>query len=343
MMEVFYLDPNLKSKVIKELHAHKRKLIWKSLAQITEDEEKVFASELQFLRKIRNKPFWINVTDITDEEAYLLRKVFNIHPLTVEDLFHPQVQVKVEEFPDYLFCVFYGIQKNRSIELLELDFIIGGKFLITSHKKEIASFNDLKRNQERLTMLLSKGNEYLFHKLLDGEVDNYLPVLEFLDDQIAMLESRVSVRPDKEILHQILRLKRLVMHIKRTAIPQQDKLTYLVKNETRFIPRKAVPYFRDVLDHSMRISATIDSYRENINSTFDAYMSMMSQSMNEVMKMLSIIATIALPLTVISSLYGTNFRILPGSNWPYGFWVMVSAMVLLCVSMLYYFRKKHWI
>jgi magnesium transporter len=64
--------------------------------------------------------------------------------------------------------------------------------------------------------------------------------------------------------------------------------------------------------------------------------------MNEVMKVLSVFATIALPMTVISGIYGTNFTNLPGSRYAYGFWIMITIMFLFSLLMVYMFKKRGW-
>lgn len=312
MIEIFYFDKTVKKGAAKDLN------------------------------NLKNKQIWVDITDITKKEADLIKAAFNLHSLTTEDLYSSKVRIKVEEFPNYIFCVFYGIQKTKTIEIVELDFIIGNNFLITNHKKEIESYNLLKKNKERLENLFRKGNDFLFHRLLDMEIDNYSPVLETIDDQIENIEEKATKHPKPELLAKILKLKRLLVQIKKAAFPQREKISFLAKNEYKFLSKKSIPYFRDIYDHSIRVSDAIDNYRESISNTFDAYMSAVSNSMNEVMKFLSIIATIALPLTVISGIYGTNFATLPGSGFIYGFWVMILGMFLLSVVMVYNFKRKKW-
>ncbi len=298
--------------------------------------------KIENLEQIKNKPIWIDITAITKEEAELIRKNFNLHPLTTEDLVNQNVRIKVEEFPDYLFCVFYGIEKTKQIELMELDFILGENFIITNHKKEIGAYKELMGNKGKLENLFNKGIDFLFHKLLDIEIDNYFPVLETIDDQIEEVENEVIKRARAESLAKILKLKRILSLIKKATLPQREKISFLTKNDYRLISSKALPYFRDVYDHSIRVSDSVDNYKESIANTFDVYMSTLSNNMNEVMKTLSIIATIALPLTVISGIYGTNFSILPGQNFIYGFWAMIFAMILVSVAMLHFFKRRKW-
>jgi magnesium transporter len=313
MMELFYFDKTVKKGSVKDLS------------------------------KLKDMPLWIDITNITKEEAELMKKTFNLHPLSSEDLFNSNVRIKIEAFNDYLFCVFHGITKKKHIELVELDFVLGKTFIISNHKKEIQSITELKNNNEKMDALFSKGVDFIFHKIVDEQVDNFFPVLETIDESIENIEEEVTRSPRPELLTKILKLKRLIVIIKRSAMPQREKLSSLAKREHDFISKKATPYFRDVYDHSIKVLDMIDNYREAIGSAFDAYMSAVSNNMNEVMKVLSIIATIALPLTVISGVYGTNFSNLPGSAFPYGFWLMISSMIFLCVFMIYFFKKRKWI
>ena len=305
-------------------------------------DKSVKKGNLKDLNKLRSKQIWIDVTNITKKESILIKKTFGLHPLTAEDLTSQNTRIKVEEFPEYLFCVFYGIQKAKAIELVELDFVLGKNFIITNHKKEIPSYNGLKKDKEKLENLFERGNDFIFHRLLDLEIDNYAPVLEDIDNKIEDIEEEVTKKPRPELLTRILKLKRLIVRIKKSVLPQREKIFFLAKNEYHFISKKSIPYFRDVYDHAVRVSDFIDNYREAVGSTFDAYISSVSNSMNEVMKVLSIIATIALPLTVISGIYGTNFQDLPGASFIHGFWIMILIMILLIFSMIYYFKRRGW-
>jgi len=301
--------------------------------------KKVNISEIASLK---NKFMWVDVSSITKEEAKIIGDFFDLHPLTVEDFINQKIRIKVEEFPNYILCIFYGIEKSKSVELFEMDFVVGKNFVISNHKNKINSFELLKSSPEKLESLFKKGSDFLMHKLLDSEVDNYFPVLEEIGDKIELLEDKVVKSAQPRYLSEILRLKRLVVTIKKYTFAQREKTSFLAKNDYKLISKKAIPYFRDIYDHAIRVSDKVDDYREAVGNAFDVYMSSMANNSNEVMKTLSIIATIALPLTVISGIYGTNFEILPGADFPFGFWAMILFMLILSVSMLWFFRKRNW-
>jgi magnesium transporter len=294
------------------------------------------------LLKLKDKQLWIDITKITEEENQLLQTTFNLHPTTCDDLQHARTRIKVEDFGDYLFCVFYGVRKAKHVETFEMDFILGKKFLITNHVAPIESYETLKNDLGRLEKKFMKGNEFLLHKLLDYEIDNFFPVLSELEDEISDIEEEVTDNPRQELVKKILQMKRLVYSIKKIAMPQRETISFFAREEYAYVSKKAKPYFRDIYDHCVRIADEIDNAREAIGSTFEEYLSTVSNKMNEVMKVLTVIATIALPMTVLSSIYGTNFTVLPGAHHAEGFWIMIGAMALIIVVMIYVFKRRGW-
>lgn len=284
---------------------------------------------------------WVDASAITKEEAKKLSEKFNLHTLTAEDMINKHTRIKVEEFDNYLFCVFYGLRPSGG--LIELDCAVGKNFVITNHASPLDVCDSLMKDGERLSKLMAKGPDFLFHRFLDLEVDNCFVVLEQMGLQIDKLEEEVIKDQSKESLSKLHKMRRSSAALRRTFLAQREKLGTLAKTESKFIAKKATPYFRDIYDHSIRVQDTIDNQRDSLNNVYEIYMSGVSNNMNEVMKTLSIIATIALPLTVISGVYGTNFTNLPGQKFYYGFWIMMLAMVCLCAGMLMYFRRKRWI
>lgn len=299
-------------------------------------------TDISNLSSIKHFPLWIDVTGITKDETHILEKEFDLHALTTEDLYTNNIRIKIEEFNKYLFSVFYGIDNTKTLHSYEMDFVLGKNFLITNHKKPLKNFDNFKNAPERIERNLNKGSDFLFHRLLDMEIDSFLPLIDMFDDSISDIESQATSNPSRNTVNKILKIKHDLKVIKKIASPQREKISFLAKNDYDLISKKASVYFRDVYDHSVRIAEGIENQKEGISTAFDIYMSTVSNNMNEVMKVLSIIATIALPLTVVSGIYGTNFTNLPGSTFSFGFWLMIIAMVLMVIGMLFYFKIRKW-
>src|SRR3989338_2019777 len=298
-------------------------------------------AEPQELLKIRRKKLWINAIAITPEEAELLKAAFDLHPLTIEDLQHTLTRVKAEVFPKYLFCVFYTIRRMAHPELQEIDFILGNNFIITNHQQELGSTEELKTNSKKLFSLLSRGADFVFYHIMDKETDQFFSIIDYLEEEIEKIDT-LTKRPKPGLSLRIIDIKRSISDMRKTVAAHREKITSLARGERRFISKKARPYFRDLLDHSIRIADEMEYYREAINGTSEAYRSSVSLPMSEVMKVLSVITTLAMPITVISSLYGTNFEILPGAGSTYGFWIMIIIIMLLMLGLIYFFKRRRW-
>ncbi|MFH1849854.1 MAG: magnesium/cobalt transporter CorA [archaeon] len=279
---------------------------------------------------------WVDASNLAKGEQEWLTTTFSLHPLTAEDIYNSHVRVKVEQFPGYLFSVFYAINEKK-LDQTEVDFVLGKNFLITNHSSHSELFKKAKEDNTSVNSL-----DFLFHKLLDSVVDSNLLALEAADDIIESLEEEAISSTDQKILVRIMAMKRKIARLRKTALSQRDKISFLAKQDYPQISKRAIPYFRDIYDHSIRVSDSLENHREALGNVYDVYVSTISNRMNEVMKTLSIIATIALPLGIISGIYGTNFIRLPGSSAEAGFWYMIGGMALLVFGMLVYFRKRHW-
>ncbi|HLC81077.1 MAG TPA: magnesium/cobalt transporter CorA [Candidatus Nanoarchaeia archaeon] len=298
--------------------------------------------ELTELSEITTAPTWIDATKITAEEAKILQQKFELHPLTTEDLIKPRTRIKMELFPKYSFCVFYSLQKSRQLKTLEVDVILSKNLLITSHIDSIPAITELQLDHKQLQYLLSKGTDFLFYHFLDQAVDSFFPVMDGIDTEIEAAERLIAEGVSSAVLSKITSLRKKVIYLKKITIALREKISLLTKGDYPFISRKVVPYFRDISNNSIRIFETIENYRESVSNLSELYLSTVSNNTNEIMKVLSVIATTALPLTVISGIYGTNFEFLPGASASYGFWIMIALMIVVMSTMLLYFRKRGW-
>lgn len=299
------------------------------------------AVETKDLKPPKDGFVWVDCVNITKADAEQLQAAFGIHPLTTEDLINHNVRVKIEEFPDHLFCIFYGLTAQAEPE--EVDFILGKNFLITNHKSELEITKLLKEEPDRLNRNCAKGLDMLMHRILDAQIDNCFITLEKVGEKVDALEAKAARSTNKDFLTEIYAMKRKLGRLKRLMFAQREKANMLAKNVHGALRASSLPYYRDIYDNCVHVSDAVDNYKEEAANAFEVYMSAVSNNMNQVMKVLSIIATITLPLTVISGIYGTNFANLPGMHTYNGFWYMLAGMALLSVVMIMLFRSRKWL
>ncbi len=286
---------------------------------------------------------WIDLTAPSAAELEKIRKVFGIHPLIIEDMSKSLTRPKLESFPNYDFIVLYGVSSEKKIKVRELDFIVGKNFVISSHLEGVASFEELKKTPEIVSGLMKKGTDFLLHRLIDMEIDNYAPAISSIDGELEELEKKAVKNPKPELLTRLFDLKRQLLGVRKVSNPERDVLSQLAKRDYRFISQEAEAYFRDVYDHIIRLNDQIENYREIISSILEVHLSVTSNRLNEIMKVLTIITTVLMPVTAVAGIYGMNFRNMPELGWHYGYYMALGLMLLISLAMVFYLKKRNWI
>jgi magnesium transporter len=167
-----------------------------------------------------------------------------------------------------------------------------------------------------------------------------------LDETIDRLEEGVLEDANRRLLQQILVAKRNTLRLRRVTAPQREILNRLSRNEFPALVRpEASIYFRDVYDHLVRVEYLIEALRDLADAALQTYLSVVSNRLNEVMKVLTAAATVFLPLTVITGVYGMNFEhnVFPPFDSSWGFMAVMALMLINSVVMLAYFRLRRWI
>ena len=292
---------------------------------------------------------WVSLEEpLSTESEMVLHEVFHFHPLAIEDTATIDYQpAKVDDFVQYLFLIFHAIQPTQDfheLETMEIDFFLGPNYLVTSHhSSNMPPVDAVWRRLERDDRVYTNGSDFLCHAILDAMVDDYMPVIDQMDEEIEWLEDQILEKPRPEILERILRLKHSVMAMRRIVGPQREMINRLSRDDFPQIDRQSRIYFRDIYDHLVRIQDLTESVRDIVTSALDIYLNSTSLRLNEVMKALTIVSTIFLPLTFITGLYGMNFlNLYPDIQWPGGFLFVTLACVSIVVLMLAYFRRKKW-
>ncbi|MFH1391261.1 MAG: magnesium/cobalt transporter CorA [Candidatus Diapherotrites archaeon] len=298
------------------------------------------------LSDVINKTFvWIDVENPKEEDFEFLKKNFPLHPLAADPIFESRLRPKIIDFQQHLLLVFHEpIMEQNKLSFSRVIFFIGKDFLITIHNRSLPSIDAIKELVNNNTNFLKKGPSFLVYNMLDQITDNYFPILDELDDELDNLENKIFLGNEKDTLRKVFSLKRKILEIKRKISPTREVLSSLSRHESKIIDKNALIYFRDVYDHAIRISDTIDIYRDLLTSVLDVYISLQSNKLNEVMKVLTVIATIMMPLTVITGFYGMNI-IFPevGFFKADSYFFILFIMLIISGLMLLYFRKKKWL
>jgi len=189
----------------------------------------------------------------------------------------------------------------------------------------------------------SSTRAFLAHSLLDQLMDAFEERIDALSDTVEELEDRILADPEPALMERILDLRREAAILMRTVRGQRDVCQTLQRMAHPAIPKKTLPWFRDLYDHAQRVHDLLERVREGLGAARDAYLSAANNRMSEIMRVLTIIATTMMPLTLIVGLYGMNFDQMPGIHDPRGFWITLGVMAALTAALIAYFRHRRWL
>jgi magnesium transporter len=289
---------------------------------------------------------WVDLSKPTPEETRILSDVFHFHELAIEDAVSEIHHPKIESYGDHIYVILHGIDfraREHRFQTLDVDFFLGPQYLVTVHPGISRSIGRVQELCGRNDRLLGAGPAWLMHRIVDTMVDNYLPEVDKLHERVDQIEKEIFGAQRENLSRRILDFKRDVASLRRVIQPQRDVVGRLARREYPIVTEPLAYRFRDVYDHLVRLTEEAVVLQDRISSLLDAYLSSVSNQLNSVMKVLTVIATVFMPLTFITGLYGMNVD-LPhfGLGNQSMFWVLVLVMLATSMVMLMFFKRRGW-
>ncbi|MCS7197861.1 MAG: magnesium transporter CorA family protein [Candidatus Bipolaricaulota bacterium] len=299
---------------------------------------------------------WIDFSQSEVSEIQKIGKLFNLHPLAIEDLISPQRRPKVDAYDNGLMIVLRDTDVDRiekSLSALELDIFLGRNFLITVHSEHMECIEmAIARLNGAAARVIGRGPDYLAHMIIDFLVDDNLQLLSWLEAEISELEEAIYTNPTNEALKQAAKLRKNIIYLQRILGPQLELIRRLSSDELPFIKKSLRAYFRDVYDNLARINDLVHSYREIITADIQIHQGLIANKSNKILAILTIVFTLSIPATIVGTFYGMNIN-LPGGieTGPWLFWgpyttfivIVIGSLLIPGALMLWWFKYRGWL
>ncbi|EJN60940.1 magnesium and cobalt transport protein CorA [Halogranum salarium B-1] len=311
---------------------------------------------VESIQEARERPgtAWIRIEHATDDAVRQLETVFGIHGLSTDDTM-ANVRATVHEFDEYTFILMKAArlasgETSFAEEVTEdpVGLFFGTDWVVSLSPGRVDSIDEMwetalhpKQN------LLDRGADFVVYRIIDGLVDDYFEILDQIEIQIERIEDAVITTLDTSVLADINNVRRELLSIRKLLIPGREAASSLARGDSPNVRPESEKYFRDVYENLIQLVELTETYRELATGARDIYLNALSMSTNEVMKRLTAVATILLPLTVITGLYGMNFRgspyNMPELTWIYGYPAVLLAMALVAFTSGVYFSRQGWL
>ncbi|MCU0533848.1 MAG: magnesium/cobalt transporter CorA [Hydrococcus sp. Prado102] len=297
---------------------------------------------------------WVDVSGLGSQEVLQqLGKIFQLHPLVLEDIINVPQRPKVEDYEDRLLIITQMVvlkEEGEGFWLEQVSLVLGQYYLLTVQEEPTRDTFEPVRDRIRNNRgtIRQRGVDYLAYALWDTIIDGYFLALEAYGERLEALENEVAIRPTKQTLTKIYQIRRELLALRRAIWPQRDAINTIIRDECSLVSKDVRIYLRDCYDHAVQIIDVIETYRELASGLMDVYLSAVGNRMNEVMKLLTVISTIFIPLTFLAGIYGMNFNTdispfnMPELNWYWGyplFWVVTIAIAF---GLSFFFWRRGW-
>ncbi|QKW36501.1 magnesium/cobalt transporter CorA [Actinomadura sp. NAK00032] len=288
---------------------------------------------------------WIGLFEPDEDEFELVKDELNLHPLAAEDAVSAHQRPKLERYGDTLFVVLKTLSyldETSDIEVGEIMVFLGRDFVVTVRHGAGNPLGPVRKRLEDDAELIAHGATAVLYAVCDEVVDRYGLVAHEVEVDIIGLERAVFDPGARDVTADIYSLKREVLEFRGAEDPLVPVLQEIVKGRVAECGSTR-EYFRDVLDHLLRVDEQVDAHNELLNSVLTAHLALLGKQQNEDMRKISAWAAIIAVPTAIAGIYGMNFDHMPELHWSFGYPLVIGVMAVACVLLFRRLRRSGWL
>jgi magnesium transporter len=289
---------------------------------------------------------WVGLHQPDQSEMGRVAELFGLHPLAVEDALNAHQRPKLERYDENLFLVLktlWYVDERDAVETGEVALFVGNDFVVSVRHGTGTELHTARVDLEHRAQVLGHGPSSVVYAICDRVVDGYEEVAASLEIDVDEVEASVFSTTRSDDSERIYVLKRELAEMRRAVNPLKDPMKRFTAGQVPLISQEAAPFFRDVADHLVRVSETIDSLDGLLSTAFDALQARISVSQNDDMRKISAWVAIAAVSTLVAGVYGMNFDNIPELHWHYGYFMALALMVGASFVLYRLFKKSGWL
>ena len=296
---------------------------------------------------------WVGLFEPDEERIRDVADAFGLHELAVEDAVHAHQRPKLDRYGDHLFMVLKTLRfvehespttANEIVESGEIMVFLGLDYVVTVRHGHHSGLGDVRRQLEAAPHLLAAGPSAVLHEVADRVVDGYGEVIEAFQGDMDLVETAVFAPRSELGVEQMYLVKREIMELRRAVMPLAGPLRKLSDGSCGpLVPDVVRSYFRNVDDHLTAAAERVVAFDEMLTTLVNATLAKVSlQQNNDMRKMSAWVAIIAVP-TMVVGVYGMNFDHMPELRWKYGYPLVLSVTLGVCLVLYRLFKGNRWL
>jgi magnesium transporter len=291
---------------------------------------------------------WVDLESPSREEVQDIVDQFSIAPLVAEELLLPSTKPRVEFYPNYAYLVlhFPALRHSHRTREQEIDFVIGHKFLITTHYDTIDPLHKFSKVFE-VNSVLDKSNigehaGYLFFYMLKKLYKAVEHEVEYVRHDLSTVEEHIFTGHEVDMVAAISRSARDLLNLRQTIEPHREILHELEASGANFFGQDFVPYLRAISNEYYRVHNHVMRQTESLHELRETNNSLLTTKQNETMRTFTIMAFLTFPPALVAAAFETTAVHVPIVGGPYDFWIIVGLMLGTMAATFVYFKYRRW-
>ena len=282
---------------------------------------------------------WIDLNDVDEEVENELEDFLKIYIQEEEEMIEIEMSSRYIETNDTLV-----VNSNFLLSNFETDpvsFILKNNILITVRGEELISFHETVKKISANPKNYPTGAHVLV-ALLETRVEFDADMIENMTQKITQLSNSLTLQEaDEELLSEIKNLQEKTMLLRENIIDKQRTVSSMLRSE--FIPAELQPKLTIIIKDINSLVEHIKFSFDRLDYLQDTFLGYVNIEQNKIIKIFTIVSVIFMPPTLIASIYGMNFSIMPELDKRWGYPAAILLMVLSSLFILYYFKKRKWL
>ncbi|EET86677.1 Mg2 transporter protein CorA family protein [Clostridium carboxidivorans P7] len=236
---------------------------------------------------------------------------------------------------------------NETINSKELNVFLSKDYIITVYKEDIdiieEFIQDIKDSKNCFVIKEKPKVCILLYYILDRIIVKNYDIIAALEAQVDEIEISILKEPKHEQIDNLINLRRQVYKIRKYLNPLRYIGDSLVSNDNMVLEKENIIYFINLNRKIDKLMMALESLVQDLALVREAFESEIANKTNELMKVFTIIATIFLPLNLITSMHGMNMKGIPFEKMENGYHCMVVIMLVIALILVGIFKKKKWL
>ena len=294
-----------------------------------------------------NETTWIKMTYLAEDKSLKkLIKCLNLNERVLKRVLTFDYIPDIEDYKNYIYItlIALNVRKKTRIERTQISIILGNNYVISVHPDNAEIFDPI---MNRLNVpehhIRNKGADYLAYTIIDTILDSHIITLKELEGDLSKAAEDIMDEPSNENFRLIHTYRTELDKIRYNILPLQQIINSMELTESPLINQSTSTFLKNFQSHVAQVVTRIDTLSGRITEIRDIYNSSMSRRLDEIVRVLTVVTVLFAPGTFIVGIYGMNFQFIPELGLPFAYPLVLLINFVIIISLLIYFRKRHWI